>query len=308
MEQLGYNKQENSDCMELEMKEPSRKRGCRFFYSAQRNTTEILCALLLICFVIFTAVIIANQGKTSRELSDVRLKIEKIPVNSTKDLSDFLYSIGMSKELKTINSQLLHVSKEVDNTKLKLREIQADSKKDLQNYTDIKSLTHSMFRELTEELTEVKRACNGFQNILSSIQEEIRNLSDAICTGCPQGWLPFQKTCYYFSTSTKSWTNAKEFCIDQGSHLVIVNTEHENRFLSNYILDSRAYWLGLTDTEKEGDWQWLDGTSLSLRFWNTGEPNNVGQQGEDCGSMISQGKWNDAVCSVANYWICEQKR
>ncbi|XP_006023403.1 C-type lectin domain family 4 member G-like isoform X2 [Alligator sinensis] len=278
MEQLGYNKQENSACMELEMKEPSRKRGCHFFYSAQRNTTEILCALLLICFVIFTAVIIANQGKR------------------------------MSKELKTINSQLLHVSKEVDNTKLKLREIQADSKKDLQNYTDIKSLTHSMFRELTEELTEVKRACNGFQNILSSIQKEIRNLSDAICTRCPQGWLPFQKTCYYFSNSTKSWTNAKEFCIDQGSHLVIVNTEHENSFLSNYILDSRAYWLGLTDTEKEGDWRWLDGTSLSLRFWNTGEPNNVGQQGEDCGSMISQGKWNDAVCSVAHYWICEQKR
>lgn len=47
----------------------------------------------------------------------------------------------------------------------------------LLSLTDIKSLTHSMFRELTEELTEVKRACNGFQNILSSIQEEIRNLS-----------------------------------------------------------------------------------------------------------------------------------
>lgn len=42
------------------------------------------------------------------------------------------------------------------------------------------------------------------------------------------------------------------------------------------------------------------------RFWKSGEPNNVGQHGEDCATVSSRGLWNDATCSGAEAWICER--
>uniref|UniRef100_A0A8C3II15 C-type lectin domain-containing protein n=1 Tax=Chrysemys picta bellii TaxID=8478 RepID=A0A8C3II15_CHRPI len=131
------------------------------------------------------------------------------------------------------------------------------------------------------------------------------------CMKCPPGWQQFQKSCYFFSTSTKSWQDAKQFCTDQGSGLVIVNTEEEQTFLSNHITHPHVYWLGLSDSAKEGEWRWLDGSPLGFglffRFWGPGEPNDVGQQGEDCGSLRFDGKWNDAICSVTEHWICERQ-
>uniref|UniRef100_A0A674JKQ9 C-type lectin domain-containing protein n=1 Tax=Terrapene triunguis TaxID=2587831 RepID=A0A674JKQ9_9SAUR len=106
-----------------------------------------------------------------------------------------------------------------------------------------------------------------------------------------------EKSCYFFSTSSKSWLDAKQFCTNEGSHLVIVNTKQEQTFLSNHITEPHVYWLGLSDSAEEGEWRWLDGSPLGfgflLRFWGPGEPNNVGQQGEDCGSLRFDGKWND---------------
>lgn len=39
---------------------------------------------------------------------------------------------------------------------------------------------------------------------------------------------------------------------------------HLQKFLANHIMETRVFWLGLSDMHKEGDWQWLDGRSLSL--------------------------------------------
>ncbi|XP_009582079.1 PREDICTED: mannose-binding protein C-like [Fulmarus glacialis] len=41
-------------------------------------------------------------------------------------------------------------------------------------------------------------------------------------------------------------------------------------------------------------------------FWNRGEPNNVGHQGEDCATIFSNGHWNDISCSDVKAWICER--
>lgn len=44
---------------------------------------------------------------------------------------------------------------------------------------------------------------------------------------CLAGWKIFERSCYYFSTETMSWSDAKETCIDQDAHLVIVESELE---------------------------------------------------------------------------------
>uniref|UniRef100_A0A8B9SEX7 C-type lectin domain-containing protein n=1 Tax=Apteryx owenii TaxID=8824 RepID=A0A8B9SEX7_APTOW len=117
----------------------------------------------------------------------------------------------------------------------------------------------------------------------------------------PSAWL----TCYFLSTVQKTWQDAKLFCDSYGSHLAIINSEQENKFLANQIMD-RQFWLGLTDMHKEGDWQWVDGSPLSLKFWNAGEPNNVGHEGEDCATLYGSGRWNDITCFDTKTWICER--
>uniref|UniRef100_A0A8B9FR06 C-type lectin domain-containing protein n=1 Tax=Amazona collaria TaxID=241587 RepID=A0A8B9FR06_9PSIT len=103
------------------------------------------------------------------------------------------------------------------------------------------------------------------------------------------------KTCYFFSSATKSWNPSG-----------IPFPPRWQIFLANHILENRVFWLGLTDSDREGHWQWGDGSSPSITFWNTGEPNNVGEHGEDCATILPNGRWNDVSCSGKEAWICER--
>uniref|UniRef100_A0A8C3HCI2 C-type lectin domain-containing protein n=1 Tax=Chrysemys picta bellii TaxID=8478 RepID=A0A8C3HCI2_CHRPI len=128
---------------------------------------------------------------------------------------------------------------------------------------------------------------------------------DSVCGHCPWGWAWFQRTCYYFSESTKIWREAKQFCLDYGAQLVIINTKEEQPgTLQTSTRNSRAYWLGLSDKKVENQWLWVDGSPLKLSFWSSGEPNDSGD--EDCGTMTLDGRWNDINCYMTDYWICEK--
>ncbi|KAF4014498.1 hypothetical protein G4228_006117 [Cervus hanglu yarkandensis] len=56
---------------------------------------------------------------------------------------------------------------------------------------------------------------------------ELRGLLDCTRVTCPEGWLPFQGKCYYFSPSTKTWDEARTFCQENYSHLVIISNSDE---------------------------------------------------------------------------------
>ncbi|XP_052500224.1 C-type lectin domain family 17, member A [Budorcas taxicolor] len=135
---------------------------------------------------------------------------------------------------------------------------------------------------------------------------ELRGLLDCTRVTCPEGWLPFQGKCYYFSPSTKSWDEARKFCQENYSHLVIISNSDEQDFVAKAHGSPRVYWLGLNDRDVEGDWRWLDGSPVTLSFWDPQEPNNL-YNNENCASMNKGGTWNDLSCDKTTYWICERK-
>ncbi|XP_065432205.1 CD209 antigen-like protein C isoform X5 [Chrysemys picta bellii] len=308
-----YHKWESSKQMELAVQGVSSTPGRAGKALCHSNCTQgkailILYLLLGICIAVATALIVVKLGKFSQGLAEAQLDRDTIRRDAQRNLSlhqDYL-ELKMSKEFNVFNSRLLNVSKELAGVRLGIEEIQADHVKDpshLQDAIEIRNLTHSM----SKELAEVRRDRDRLQEVLSRVQAELQNLKEFTCMICPPGWQRFEKSCYFFSTSAKSWQDAKQFCTNEGSGLVIVNTEEEQTFLSNHITHPHVYWLGLSDSAKEGEWRWLDGSPLSVRFWGPGEPNDVGQQGEDCGSLRFDGKWNDAICSVTEHWICERQ-
>ncbi|XP_044850475.1 low affinity immunoglobulin epsilon Fc receptor-like isoform X1 [Mauremys mutica] len=235
----------------------------------------------------------------SKELAEVRRDHDRLQEVLSR-MQDELRNIT---EIKNLTHSMSKERAEVIRDHDRLQEVLSRMQDELRNITEIKNLTHSM----SKELAEVRRDHDRLQEVLSRMQDELRNITEVICTKCPPGWQHFEKKCYFFSTSTKSWSDAKQFCTNEGSHLVIVNTKQEQMFLSNQIMEPDVYWLGLSDSEEEGEWRWVDGSPLSVRFWASGEPNNVGQQGEDCGSFRFDGKWNDAHCSMTEHWICERQ-
>ncbi|NXK00944.1 CL17A protein, partial [Corythaixoides concolor] len=278
--------------------------------SSPERAVALLYVLLALAFVLFTALTIVNLQRVSaawEALERARMRSENSHATAWHNLSEVQHTLDkqFSGELKGIHSQFLNVSREVENVRWGMRQCKEECGKELSDRLRVLEENSTPERVL-RQLAEVKQEQSRTSTLLAAALEETRNLSEILCTRCPAGWQQFARTCYFFSTTTKPWLAAKESCASANAHLVIVDTEQENKFLANHIMDHRVFWLGLSDRHKEGDWQWVDGRSPSLSFWNTNEPNNVGEHGEDCATMYHNGRWNDVGCANSEAWICER--
>ncbi|KAL3056018.1 hypothetical protein OYC64_018677 [Pagothenia borchgrevinki] len=135
--------------------------------------------------------------------------------------------------------------------------------------------------------------------------DRLQSLMDKAKT-CPEGWRMFGCSCYLFSTEEASWEQSRQNCRARGAHLVIVDSNEEQDFITS--MTKKDTWIGLSDREEEGTWKWVDGSPLTLTFWKGGEPNNgAGGSEEDCAYIYSnKNVWNDAFCSVDLLWMCEK--
>ncbi|XP_028992577.2 CD209 antigen-like protein C isoform X1 [Betta splendens] len=129
---------------------------------------------------------------------------------------------------------------------------------------------------------------------------------------CPAGWKKFGCSCYHVSSQSGSWTKGREECRKSGADLVVVDSAEEQTFLTK--LTKQESWIGLSDSDKEGTWKWVDGSPLTVTFWNSNQPDNGNgdpRHGEeDCVHInmyrVEEQKWNDRSCEVLIPWICEK--
>ena len=105
---------------------------------------------------------------------------------------------------------------------------------------------------------------------------------------------------YYRSTGTATWTTARSNCAAMGGYLVTITTAAEQSFIFNIWPSG---WIGLTDEVTEGTWRWVTGETYSYKNWNSGEPNNAGN--EDYVQFVSNGRWNDLPNNVSLPYVLE---
>ncbi|KAE8619761.1 hypothetical protein XENTR_v10009962 [Xenopus tropicalis] len=154
----------------------------------------------------------------------------------------------------------------------------------------------------SKEYSELKNNVSVLVYKLKQLEETSQR------SNCDSGWKEFNGSCYYFSKSIMGWNKARALCLKKESDLAVITSENEQDFLYETTQDDR-YWIGLSDTDQEGAWVWVDGTdySTSYKFWKEGEPNDH-LNNEDCAHMWTHGEWNDVPCSYSYcYAICEKK-
>uniref|UniRef100_A0A668AFI5 C-type lectin domain-containing protein n=1 Tax=Myripristis murdjan TaxID=586833 RepID=A0A668AFI5_9TELE len=161
---------------------------------------------------------------------------------------------------------------------------------------------------LTEERNQLQTSYNNMTQEKNQLQAEIERLRGKITELtsqiCPDGWTKFNSSCYFISSGSKNWDESRQDCLRRGADLVIINSREENSFLKNFGL---RVWIGMSDLETEGEWKWVDGSSLSYTSWAKGQPDDA-REGEDCGEVRPERDgWNDLFCTHNQQWVCEKK-
>jgi|ERR1035437_6957462 hypothetical protein len=78
----------------------------------------------------------------------------------------------------------------------------------------------------------------------------------------------------YYLLSTNTWTKAEAEAVTSGGHLVTINDAAEQAWVYS-TFGSNEVWIGLTDRDVEGTFQWVSGETSTYRNWDPGEPNNA---------------------------------
>lgn len=98
---------------------------------------------------------------------------------------------------------------------------------------------------------------------------------------------------------SSNWHEAKDSAISLGGYLCTVNSYNEMMFILDIcstanLSANAAFYLGGTDENSEGVWEWVSDETWDYEYWRDGEPNDH-NGGEDylIFGLSYDGKWND---------------
>ena len=122
---------------------------------------------------------------------------------------------------------------------------------------------------------------------------------------CPGGWILWNGNCYKQNQDPLNWKDAEKKCTEIGGRLASVHSDEENNFIFQ-TSNNAVTWLGGNDMSAEGSWIWSDGSSRRYTNWNSGQPNNNGNQ--DCQTIgYFAEKWDDDGCTAKRQSICKMR-
>ncbi|XP_056277834.1 macrophage mannose receptor 1-like [Pseudoliparis swirei] len=121
------------------------------------------------------------------------------------------------------------------------------------------------------------------------------------------GWLEWNGAQYYFNNrQSKAMEEARSFCQQMHSDLVVINSEAESVFLWKQISTNYGvYWIGL-NVDLDKTYSWMDGSPVVLQRWDENQP-SFQRNDENCAAMTQfMGFWHVYNCGQEHKFICKR--
>ncbi|XP_063042534.1 C-type lectin domain family 4 member M-like [Engraulis encrasicolus] len=186
--------------------------------------------------------------------------------------------------------------------------------------------------ETNKNLNEQKRNNTLWSHLKESIEKEMKEYKDkqpsqirdqektfldsllqVLETGCDFTWELAGGKCFFFSSEKHTWEQSRDDCQAKKGELAFTPTETEWEILKKAIPGNSKdfYWIGLTDSDTEGSWRWVDNKTITINHWLNNDPDNwtnndTKPEGENCAKMNAvEGGWMDAFCDEQIPYICQ---
>lgn len=111
---------------------------------------------------------------------------------------------------------------------------------------------------------------------------------------------------YKLIQSNLNWEEAKKYCESLGGHLATITSKEEEDIVLDLLKESeiKVSWLGATDLNPNGKFEWINGEELTYTNWAPNEPNN--DQGVEHYLVLykveGEWTWNDGPMNTNEYY------
>ena len=111
---------------------------------------------------------------------------------------------------------------------------------------------------------------------------------------------------YFISVDKKTWDQAFAACTNAGGHLVVITSLAENNVLDDNI--TKEVWIGYTDQNQEGNFEWINGDPSTYNRWTGSEPDDSSPSNStvaDHTIVMPNGLWRDRHKNESYHFVME---
>ncbi|KAK3590351.1 hypothetical protein CHS0354_029575 [Potamilus streckersoni] len=164
---------------------------------------------------------------------------------------------------------------------------------------------NELYKAATTKLKSLEKSIDDVLGQLATVKLSTGNAT------CRTGYERYQadQFCYRLYNNCLTWSEARKVCKQDGGDLISLN--HHNFLFFQRLTRSKGdacigVWVGATDIDKEGKWNWLNGESVGSIFWHPRQPDNSGGK-EHCGDLSKPFNYlmNDQTCSSRRDFLCQ---
>jgi hypothetical protein len=154
--------------------------------------------------------------------------------------------------------------------------------------------------------TMTAETCNGVDDNCDGTTDE--GTTCGMCTQVNNG----TRSYLFCFDITRTWSQARAYCMMFGYDLVTVEDSTENNWLNSQerslFENNYLWWYGGSDAATEDTWRWIPtGMDVTYTDWDGGEPS--GGTSDNClnNENRSNPEWNADDCSMSLRFVCEDQ-